>query len=624
MVPYKKGKYHILKPNDLLTMQKDFIFFDTESYSNKLNDLTEEHRLKMGYALYWNRINNTEEWLYFTKAAQFWDFVEEKAKDKSELLIYAHNTDFDFKMTNGLKELSYRKWNLKSYYMNGVIFSLTYKKAKTKLRIYDTVNYLPAKLEKIGESIGLKKMHVDFNKCTDEELRIYCKNDVKIIYLFIKKIIEFLNTYELSKLRATTSSIALNIFRHKFYDYEKTPIHIHANLKAIELERDSYHGAITDCFKIGTFNKKLAKYDINSMYPYQMFKHEYPIKLIYYSQNSKENLKNMMLKYIKEYHIIAKCKIWLPKDKAYILTKIQKDKCGFLWGGFTCSITTPEIEYILKHGKILDVFELAVYEKAFIFKEYVDFFFKKRWEFKDNKNHIFEQLCKLYSNGLYGKFGQHGSNYTVVKDNMPYDLGRYIIYEDKNTNGKTKKVIDYILLHLGDKTVKIEANDFNAYDGFVAIASLVTAYARMYLVELIEIVGRENVYYADTDSLIINDEVSYKLKDFIDNRKLGFLKFEGYSNESKFIRPKWYIFNNETKSKGVKKDAIVLSDDENELVITQNQWQRFNSSIKEKNTDRQIIKKITKHLNKHYDKGLVDKNGDVYPYNAQDIKLIKV
>jgi hypothetical protein len=277
----KKIKYHFFRPNDLLSMQNDFLFLDTETFYTEKND-EYTHKLRLGWALYWNRTKKIQEWKYFEDTKIFWDFVErffyggnnedtvidiENNKNiKKELLIYAHNMDFDFKIVDGIRELSNRKWKLEKFYIKGNVFSMTYTKGKNTIRLYDTMNYTPYKLEKIGESLGHKKIKINFKTVSKEKLKIYCKNDVEIIYLLIKNLVDFLNKYELSRLKPTASSLALNIFRHKFYDYDKYPIFIHVNQGAIKLEREAYHGAITECFKVGKYNEPQIKLDSNSMY----------------------------------------------------------------------------------------------------------------------------------------------------------------------------------------------------------------------------------------------------------------------------------------------------------------------------------------------------------------------
>lgn len=650
----RKNKNHILQPNDNLNMQQDFIFFDTETNAYKIYDKDKDvfiksetvtikqekeiHKLKLGWALYWNKLSDIEEWIYFKNAKTFWDFVMSKAKDKKELIVYAHNMDFDFKIVDGIKELTLkRKWELSNFYIKGCVFMMTFIKGNKKILLYDTMNYSPVSLEKIGESLKNKKMEIDFKTCTDEELKIYCKNDVKIIYLFVKSLIEFLQKYELTKLKPTSSSIAMNAFRHKFYDYDKCPIFIHTNLNAIKLERDSYHGGITDCFKIGKFKGDFLKLDINSMYPYQMIKYKFPTKLVFYSIDEDKNLIKYLNEFLDEYHIIAECEIFLPKNYAYILSKFKVNKesrMGFIHGKFNIVLTTPEIEYVKKYGKILKVKKIAIYEKDYIFKEYIDFFYNQRLRFKKEKNYIFDSFAKYLMNGLYGKFGQHRTDYDILADNVPYDIGKYIVVEEKNG-----EVVEYIQMHIGNKIIRNMPTDNNAYDSFVAISSLVTAYARMYLIEIILKLGRENLFYVDTDSLIIKKEALNNIKEYLDDKELGKLKIEGESKDIEIIRPKWYKFDDKKeeknkleknekyepwKCKGVRKEHTIYDDDENFLTIEQNQWERFNTSLKNKNMNQQVITKTVKRLSKKYDKGLILENHDVEPYDVKNVQPISI
>ena len=148
----------------------------------------------------------------------------------------------------------------------------------------------------------------------------------------------------------------------------------------------------------------------------------------------------------------------------------------------------------------------------------------------------------------------------------------------------------------------------------MAIASFVTAYARMYLIELIFKAKRENVFYVDTDCLFVNEKGMCNLLDLFHNTELGKLKLEGLSQDTTIYRPKFYIFNDIEKCKGVKKKHNVISNTKNELIIEQEQFTRFKSALRKDELDTQSINMIVKHIDKKYDKGVVLKNGDVKPY----------
>jgi hypothetical protein len=81
----------------------------------------------------------------------------------------------------------------------------------------------------------------------------------------------------------------------------------------------------------------------------------------------------------------------------------------------------------------------------------------------------------------------------------------------------------------------------------VAIASAITAYSRMiintYKLEAIKM-GLE-IYYSDTDSLVLNGPLPEK---FIDSATLGKLKLEHVIKEGIFVMPKVYYLEDEDGS----------------------------------------------------------------------------
>jgi hypothetical protein len=623
-----RNKAHIFNPNDNLNMQDDFIFFDTETSVISKTDKEEIQILKLGWALYWNRLTDEKEYKYFKDSNIFWDFVENKTEsinpikndmvNKRIMFVYAHNTEFDFKICNGYRELLInRGWKLHNIYIEQSIFMLVVKKEDMVLCIYDTLNYVHRPLKDIGKALGLDKMEIDFNKCSMEYLSEYCKNDVEITYRFLRKLIEFLTDNGLSRLKPTAASIAFNAFRHKFYSKENNPIYIHNIKPAIKLERDSYKGGITDCFKVGKFNENLVKLDINSMYPYIMKNTESPIRLSYFGKYTWD------LSYLdfllKNKHIIIKCEFVLPQKYAYILLKFKHDnleKNGFLYGNLKGVLSTPEIEFVLKHGRIKYISEICIYDKSNIFNDFVDFFYRKRQEYIKDNNEIFSLICKMFLNSLYGKFGQRDTNYQMVeKQAITNEIKKYTIYD---ING------EYTLIHIGDKIFKLSESDENSYDSFVAISSLITAYARMYLIEMIMAIGRDNLYYCDTDCLIVKESAMPKLNAYINNTQLGKLKNEGITDYAEFYRPKFYLFKGELKCKGVKHDADkrkTLSDSSDEWIIEQDTFEKFKTSIKKGSIDCQRIVKTVKHMDKLYDKGhIIGKN--ILPFNSDEITLL--
>jgi hypothetical protein len=143
-----------------------------------------------------------------------------------------------------------------------------------------------------------------------------------------------------------------------------------------------------------------------------------------------------------------------------------------------------------------------------------------------------------------------------------------------------------------------------------AIAGAVTAYAREYITKLIKIAGEENVFYCDTDSLIVNKTGYENLANYIDQRELGKLKIEGITNMIIINGLKNYVFGNEWRLKGIKKSAEQIAED----TFLQEEFEGFKSAVKEGRTEGVKVKKKIKQLKKQYKKGVVCANGRILPF----------
>ena len=611
-----KTTFHILRENDKLKLQNNFLFVDTETKRTKES----EEKFHLGWMIYWEKDTNKKTYIYLNNKNIFYDYIFRIMKNKDHLFVFAHNMDFDIKVLGGINKFIQKGFILDSFYINGCRFIIKLKNKNNGkiIEFLDTMNYVPSSLKEIGKSIGLEKTEIDFLTCNDYTLSEYCKNDTEIICLFIQKLLQFLEEYDLSRLKPTVSSLSMNIFRHKFYSKKKNPIFIHGWNDTIEIERLSYRGGISDCFKIGkNIKEPLYKLDINSMYPYVMQINELPTKLLCYRDFNKlkENkLKELFYKYIDQKLIIARCKIYLPKEYAYILVKTKinnQSKSMFLYGTFITTLTTPELNFVIKYGKILEILNIAIYEKNIIFKEFVNFFYTKRMEYDKDGNKTFKLFCKIILNSLYGKFGQTQTSYNI-SDNKNYDFSSSYIIDVLNDD-------KYLKMNLGNKSFEVLEEGKNSFDSFVAISSFVTAYARMYLIDMILQAKRKNVYYVDTDCLIVNQEGYDLLMPLINPTELGKLKLEEISMDTTIYRPKYYVFNNKEKCKGIKKTAKRLFEDDSILRIEQEQFTRFKSSLRKSEFEKQTVYKMIKEINKVYDKGVITKNGDIEPYEFNSI-----
>jgi hypothetical protein len=155
------------------------------------------------------------------------------------------------------------------------------------------------------------------------------------------------------------------------------------------------------------------------------------------------------------------------------------------------------------------------------------------------------------------------------------------------------------------------------------ISAAVTAYARMYLWQLIKMVGVENVYYCDTDSIFTN-RTGYEILDqagYINNTQLGKLKVEGLG--SVVLRgPKDYdwIDQESGKMKRTIKGVPASSVDLGHGDYRYKQWETGLTRYAMGSSAEVIINEKIKHLTREYDKGIIGLDGNVYPFVLNEME----
>jgi len=573
------------------------VFFDTETKPVTLDDNSIRQDFHLGWACYYRRAYKDHiervEWFYFDDVTLFWDWVFAHTAPKQKLWVIARNVVFDFTVCKGWKYLKAEGYTNKFFHNNGCSAIVTVKKKTRTIVFLDSMNWFTESLAKTGERIGIPKMSIDFDTCTDEELAAYCRNDTLIEFENFKIFIEFLQANMVGRLCYTKASTAIAAYLFRHYH---TPIYIHNNAEAIELERESYKGGRCECFALGDFSgQQFYVVDVNSLYPYIMRDNLFPTKYVkFHRKMSPEQLAEQL----ETYAVVAK--VLVKTDEP--VYAIKRGRTIFPIGTFETTLNTPELKYAVERGHVLKVFDAVTYEQANIFASYVKTLYALRMEYKKAGNKEFEQLCKYLLNSLYGKFGQKAEEWVKIGD-CPNEPDR----EEMILNKPPKRVtrLRYLLGELFELQGWGEA-----YNSFPAIAAHVTASARLYLWELMQQCGFGNFVYCDTDSLIVTQVGFDNLAPYLNDTELGKLKLEQTIDKLIIRGLKDYSTNYKTVIKGVRKKHTRTADGG----YTQEQWPSFKGLFKGKDANTFVVKHVTKHLTREYTKGIVTDTGIVKPF----------
>jgi uncharacterized Zn-finger protein len=305
---------------------------------------------------------------------------------------------------------------------------------------------------------------------------------------------------------------------------------------------------------------------------------------------------------LKKYLITAEC--YINTDEPAYGKKINGKLC-FPVGEFWVCLSTPEIEYALKHNHLIKVNRVEGHKGHMIFKEYVDFMYNKRLEYKQEGNKPYALFVKYLLNSLYGKTGQKER---ITEET---DIADIMKVEEKPSYKYIKGIRRPITsISFGGRQIERTTTDKESYNSYCAIASHVTAHARIYLYKLIKQAGIENCFYCDTDSIFTNAIGYTNLKRYLSDTKLGGLKLEETTNHLIIKGNKDYIFGDKITLKGVKGNSIRISANEYKY----EQWSTFHDIFKTGLLCPPSRTWTTKILKRKYDKGEIKINGRVDPF----------
>nr|UEX92847.1 hypothetical protein [Marasmius tenuissimus] len=399
----------------------------------------------------------------------------------------------------------------------------------------------------------------------DEVIR-YCADDCISLYQILVKFNDlFMENFNINiKNYPTLPSLTFANFRSNYLEKDQIA---QITGKIYQDLKQSYTGGSTDMFiPFNNENEKLYLYDVNSLYPYVMKEHDYPIGSPTYFEGD-------IYKGYDDPFGIFYCEITSPKDLLHpIIQTHAKTKGGVrtisplgTWKDWICS---PEIENAKKFGYQFKIIKGYTFEKGNPFNNFIDDLYQLRLNYP--KSDPMNYIAKLFMNSLYGRFGMNDNfdEIRIVDQNLLSKLTEDNNLLIKDIINLGEDYIVQILKNEEQELISLIDNLNEKHNINIAIASFVTSYARIHMSQF-----KNNkdikLYYTDTDSLIVNKELP---NDMVNDKILGKFKLEHVIKKAIFLASKLYCFVNEndeliTKTRGLSHEIKLDYNDFSNLLF---------------------------------------------------------
>lgn len=253
-------------------------------------------------------------------------------------------------------------------------------------------------------------------------------------------------------------------------------------------------------------------------------------------------------KLLKYRHYFAKPVVYLLEATVHVAKKpitrmvtplpIRKDgKLIFPQGTFRGFWTQYELSIFNppKDTRIIDIHSVILFKADWLFIEYIDTFYKLKSDAKRHGDTVMYQVAKLFMNSLYGKWAEHKRvSVMMSKEEFSRFLFEKLIDNWKNVSIELAYDLDYGVINVDSTRItaiggyyEVKTKEYmEPYNA--AISTFITSFARSVLREYMYMVKEAGgqVFYCDTDSLIVDGAGFEALKDFIDAYMLGYLDEE--------------------------------------------------------------------------------------------------
>ena len=505
---------------------------------------------------------------FFTSQKIFLNFLEDLRKPEQKEIptkIILFNASYDYwflmKITADGDLLTNGSNIITGKLRNGIpIMDLTNLTRQGSLE--DWIGYLKEDMNKYGI----------YKKESLDNLEVRVKSDAKATWVLGNYLENFFTKEIGIPLKLTIAGAARYLFSLRFFkDYwyreEK-------NLWKSNYERKAYRGGRVEAFKGGK-ERVFVGYDINSMYLSVMRDNVFP------DPNSARFYKKPK-ELPKDVLYIADVEVYVPKQYIGVLPILNPNngKLIFPTGTFRGHFASPELNYAVKECgvKIIKIHSVMTYKAKLYFKDYANFIWKKRKEYKDKHNKGMDILIKYLGNVLYGGFGQ--KNKTSYFGKLE-DFDSLLITDNKiRPSITTINGIKYI-------TVTGSGGEDSKHT-FPCIPVFITSYARLVLLIALR-ANADILIYTDTDSMKLRNVA----RGVIIGDGLGEWGYEGVEINVPVYKSKMYG----DKCKGVPKKAKLVWNDKTRKIYVYEKPNKMRESFRRGLMPakwKEVIKEVSK------------------------------
>lgn len=377
-------------------------------------------------------------------------------------------------------------------------------------------------------------------------IRGWTANDASDVCMHMfRKLADWWRSGDCGPWRDTTPQLSLSLFKRHYLSHRAL---IHEDPFAADLERRAMHGARQSVWFYGDVGKHPGdrrgqqpppdpsrypaepgpcyRLDVRSQYPFLMHQFAYPAVLMGVWEKTTPD------------HLNAVLKVWGAIATVLIKTERAeypvrgKHYTYYPTGRFWTTLAGPELTRALSEGCVERVGAVARYEMKPVFRDFAAWMWERRCEYQLRGDVVGEAMVKLIANSFAGKLAQKPGRFVPRPDSTPRKRWGITTIKNADTDGVTIERGVGGLREVWDTSIVQRAVSPAAF-------AYLTAYGRLMMRDLRELLRPRDVFAQHTDCIWVNDAGYERLVqlDKIQPLQFGGLKPSESITYSRFLGP---------------------------------------------------------------------------------------
>jgi hypothetical protein len=593
-----------------------YVVFDTETEQARdgREDWETRHRLCFGVAKVYSESGTGDdrpEHVVFREADQFHHVIRTMGRKDDTIWVFAHNVAFDARIVDWFQRISSGDYWLtppKSaadagrykepfITIDGLPTIMRMWRADgQRLMVIDSMNWFPFSLRELGRRIGHPKGQDPGPDAPNSQRIDYCKNDVDIVDVAIRRLWGWLTTLGMDCWTATPASASKLLFSTRF---NKGSIEGCPDPALLALDRHGYYGGDIEVYRHGRYEGMCYEVDVNGLYPAVMRGRDYPLAVE--SADLSPDARH------EPGEIDPSCttaEVYLDaRERSYPIR--CADGVFHARGAIRTILPGPELMDAVSRGEVVGVGRYVRFKMGRPFDRFIDSFWRRRVMALRQGDEFTAGLCKSFANSLHGKFGQRDGQWVYQGRRGHYDL-----FSGGQITGNAAGDHQEYRCLAGHEYYR--ARDGEHSKGFVPIASWCTSYAREYMRDIGDTVGWEHVLYQCVDSFIVDGIGlgTLQLAGLVDVERLGGFKVKDTYQWVDLKGTNQYEHDHGYHYAGIKAGAVELQGERFEI----EEWESLAHSLTSGHIGAVGMRSQVKRVGGRYMRRKVLVGGDTVPW----------